>query len=150
MSRPTVAELDLPLTVWVAAPSPGFKVQALAADGPPFGTRRAFRDWWGTSLGMVLRNDQLTAQSPLDSQYILASVRHVQGDRARWDALTYLQALEPQWTARHTLRRRERNGLRPLRVWEVDLFSDKAAALEAQVVYDSREHTALRSEGEPS
>lgn len=134
MRRPTVAELELPVTVWAARARPGFIVQPLQADRTPFDSTS---DLWGrrAPLGLVLRNDR--PHGDLESRFLLARVFHAgQEDDGTWWAFAYLSGLEPGWDARSIARAHERDELRRLRHQEVELYSSQAPALESQAVLD--------------
>lgn len=141
MSRRRVEELDLPHTVWAVVHEPQLEVQRLAADSTPLGPPGAFRDWTGTALGMVLRNDLASETSELDARYLLASARDVtRHPDGSWDALVYLSVLEPGWTPRQYLRARGRKELRLPRTWETVLYSDEHAARRARDTYGEPHH----------
>ena len=134
MRRPTVAELELPVTVWAARARPGFAVQPLQADRTPFETTS---DLWGrrAPLGLVLRNDQ--PHGDLDARFMLARVFHAgQEDDGTWWAFAYLSALEPDWDAPEIARAQQRDDLHPLAHQEIELYSIEAPALESQAVLD--------------
>lgn len=134
MRRPTVAEIELPVTVWAARARPGFVVQALQADRTPFAPTSSL---WGrrAPLGLVLRNDQ--PHGDLETRFILARVYHAgEEDDGTWWAFAYLSGLEPGWDARAITRAHERDELHRLRCQEVELYSTERPALESQAALD--------------